>query len=153
MQNTPPATIDRHAFIRLVGSSVGALFLAPCAFACQPNNQVETVAPTGKIDFTFNWNQPNTDYANLKDKGGYVIVNDVLIAQTKDGQFLAVSARCTHQNARITFRSAEGQFYCPLHTSRFDQTGSVISGPASLPLTVLRVTVDTNSGDVRVVSA
>ncbi|RIV17998.1 Rieske (2Fe-2S) protein [Fibrisoma montanum] len=152
MQNTPSATIDRHTFIRLVGSSVGAVLLAPCALACNSGGDTEPVAPEA-IDFTFNWNEPNTDYANLKLKGGYVVVRNILVAQTKAGEFLAVSAKCTHQNTQLTYRSTEGQFYCPLHASRFDQTGKVINGPATTPLVVFRVTVDANAGTVRVTSA
>jgi cytochrome b6-f complex iron-sulfur subunit len=48
---------------------------------------------------------------------------------------VAVSRRCTHAGCTVLLPSAPGQSLdCPCHGSRYTPTGSVILGPAVLPL-------------------
>ncbi|GAB2540734.1 hypothetical protein GCM10027085_34430 [Spirosoma aerophilum] len=101
-----------------------------------------------KVDFTLRLD--DTANANLLVKGGYVITNKVIIAQTKDGVYVAVSANCTHANTILTFKLTENQFYCPLHLSRFDTTGKVVTGPATLPLLQYIVEPNLNNRTLRV---
>lgn len=61
-----------------------------------------------------------------------------------DGATEAISLTCTHQGCTVK-PAAGGQFQCPCHGARFDDTGRVLSGPArrDLPrLTVLRRTAE-----------
>lgn len=88
---------------------------------------------------------------NLRTKGGYATVNDVLIAHTESGQFVAVSAKCTYkEGTKLVYKAAENQFYCPLDLSRFSIAGKVIAGPATLPLTVYSTESNVSAGTVRV---
>ncbi len=57
----------------------------------------------------------------------------------KGNTFRAVSAVCTHLGCTVN-RTAKG-FHCPCHGSVFDETGSVIGGPAPQPLTWYSVTL------------
>ncbi len=148
---TSPATIDRQEFFRRVGTGVGAIWLMRCLAGCTGEANGDPAPNGGRgIDFTLNL----TEKANeiLKTKGGYVVVNDIIVAQTKDGQFVAVSANCTHQNTQLTYRPVENLFYCPLHLSRFDTAGRVLNGPAVQSLTQFRVTYNTANQTVRVQS-
>ena len=83
---------------------------------------------------------------NLTVKGGYVVMNNVIIAQTKSGNFVAVSVNCTNDKTKLVFKATENQFYCPLDLSRFDTTGKVISGPATLPLTAYKIEPNATAG-------
>ncbi|AQG79122.1 ubiquinol-cytochrome c reductase iron-sulfur subunit [Spirosoma montaniterrae] len=146
---TSPTTIDRQEFFRRVGTGVGAIWLMRCLAGCSSEANGDP-APNGgrNVDFTLNL----TEKANeiLKTKGGYVVVNDIIVAQTKDGQFVAVSANCTHQNTQLTYRPIENLFYCPLHLSRFDATGRVLNGPAAQALTAYKVTANLGANTVRI---
>jgi Rieske Fe-S protein len=57
------------------------------------------------------------------------------------------SARCPHLGCRIA-RVDAGQLVCPCHGSRFRLDGSVVSGPASRPLTPLSHRLDPASGEL-----
>ena len=51
--------------------------------------------------------------------------------------FLALSATCPHLGCAVE-PTADG-FVCPCHSSRFDQQGALLHGPATRSLTALRV--------------
>lgn len=141
--------LDRHEFFRLVGTGIGTILLSRCMAGCSGDgNQSPAPDPSQKVDFTLRLD--DTANANLLVKGGYVISNNVIVAQTKDGVYVAVSANCTHANTILTFKQTDNQFYCPLHLSRFDTTGKVITGPATLPLTPYIVEPNLSAGTLRV---
>lgn len=141
------ALMPRHEFFRLVGTSIGAILLSRCIAGCAGAGDPDPT-PSQKVDFTLRLDDKLN--ANLLVKGGYVTANGVIVAQTKDGQYVAVSAACTHQGTELTYKSVENQFYCPLHLSRFDTTGKVIVGPATLPLTQYTVETNLAAGTIRV---
>ena len=102
-----------------------------------------------RLDFVVRLDEKANE--NLRAKGGYTTVNDVLIAHTEDGQFVAVSAKCTYkEGTKLVYKAAENQFYCPLDLSRFSIVGKVIAGPATLPLTVYSTESNLSTGTVRV---
>lgn len=63
---------------------------------------------------------------------------DVHVIHTAEGIY-ALSGRCTHLGCSV-LRRPEG-FECPCHGARFDLLGTPLSGPATRPLTWLRVSV------------
>lgn len=62
----------------------------------------------------------------------------LLLWRTSDG-FHAVSITCTHRGSEVHLNAAEGSLDCPSHGSRFRPDGSVLHGPARLPLKAYRV--------------
>ena len=57
----------------------------------------------------------------------------VLVAHTAQNTFTALSSRCTHAACAIT-DYASNAFVCTCHGSRFDTSGRVLNGPATVPL-------------------
>ncbi|GAB3882073.1 hypothetical protein GCM10028825_04230 [Spirosoma agri] len=141
--------MDRHEFFRLAATSVGVMLLAPAHAGCAKSDAGDPATDAGQtLDFLVNLNA--NDNENLSTKGGYVIVNNVLVAQTNDGLFVAVSSKCTYQGGTaLVFKPKENQFYCPLDLSRFDIKGRVVSGPATVGLKQYVVT-DMANGTLRV---
>lgn len=75
--------------------------------------------------------------------GGGVIVAEppIVITQPVAGTFKGFTAICTHQGCLVA-EVAENEIVCPCHGSRFSaEDGSVIQGPATLPLTPADVVV------------
>jgi Rieske Fe-S protein len=64
----------------------------------------------------------------------------IIVAQPSAGEFVAVSAGCTHQCCTVSF-SGNG-FACPCHGSAFALSGTVTRGPAARPLQKLAVCAD-----------
>ena len=147
MQTSLPL-MDRHEFFRLVGTGVGAILLTNCSAGCSKAAVDDPATdPAQIIDFLIDMDDKAN--ANLLQKGGYTVIKNVIVAQTKAGDFIAVSSKCTHQKVELVYKSTENQFYCPLHLSRFDALGQVLTGPAVQPLIRYSVTTLSN-GTLRV---
>ncbi|MBM7520583.1 Rieske (2Fe-2S) protein [Nocardioides nitrophenolicus] len=80
--------------------------------------------------------------ADVPVGGGVVLKSDELVVtQPVAGEFKAFSALCTHQGCLVGSVS-DGAIHCPCHNSTFSATdGSVESGPASVALPEVTVTV------------
>jgi cytochrome b6-f complex iron-sulfur subunit len=81
------------------------------------------------VDFTLNLN----DAANaaLKNNGGYIYSQGVIIARTLAGAYIAVSQYCTHQGVTVVYQGSGNDFFCNAHGSSFSTAGAVTGGPAS----------------------
>lgn len=144
-------TLSRHDFFRLVGTSVGVILLSNYSTACSRQESDDPAPVNQQVDFTLSLAEKSNE--NLKAKGGYVVANDVIVAQTKDGQYIAVSASCTctsSSGTQLVYKSADNQFYCPQHLSRFDSVGKVLMGPATQSLVKYVTVADTAAGTVRI---
>ena len=78
-----------------------------------------------------------SDAADIPNGEGRVIRRGVhKIAAYKDerGKIHERSAVCTHLRCIVNWNTAEKSWDCPCHGSRFDPTGKVIAGPATMDL-------------------
>jgi Rieske Fe-S protein len=79
--------------------------------------------------------------------GGVVFAEQkVVVTQPAKGEFVGLSATCTHQGCTVADVSG-GTINCPCHGSKFNLDGSVANGPATSPLPRMKITV--RGGDVR----
>ena len=53
-----------------------------------------------------------------------------------------INAVCTHLGCVVPWVAAEKRFKCPCHGSVYDPEGSLVRGPAPLPLALAHATVD-----------
>jgi Rieske Fe-S protein len=73
----------------------------------------------------------------LAPVGGMALVRsstgEFLVTRTSQGSCTAVTAVCTHEGCTVS--GFEGQtFVCPCHGSQYNTNGSVVRGPATVPL-------------------
>jgi cytochrome b6-f complex iron-sulfur subunit len=122
--------MDRKEFLSLLGAGAAAVVASGLLNAC--NNANNNITNPITADFTLNL----TDgaYSALQSNGGFVYSNDVIVARTMTGTFIAVSAICTHAGGVVSYVPNTNIFRCPLHGSNFTSTGAVANGPASTPL-------------------
>ena len=78
--------------------------------------------------------------------GGTVFANQkVVVTQPTPGTFEAFSAICTHQGCIVNSVSG-GTIDCPCHGSKYSAlNGSVVNGPATLPLAAVSIKVQGTS--------
>jgi Rieske Fe-S protein len=62
-----------------------------------------------------------------------------ILIHTKEGEYKAFSAICTHLTCTIIYEGDSESLYCPCHNGRFDLSGNVISGPPPSPLETYKV--------------
>jgi len=125
--------MERNKFFSTLGISAGMLFLAPMMSSCSKSMDTSTPKPgggtTGAVDFTLDLTSPT--YTALNTNGGSVVKDNIIIARTSSGVYVAVTSICTHQQYNpISFESSANRFHCPNHGSNFSTDGSVINGPA-----------------------
>jgi Rieske Fe-S protein len=158
----PTGLTRRGAIAGLCGVCVAAA-LAACSngdegaqgaprAAATPDTPTPTraAAPSGKPTKTPKATIPNP---NLLAKpsdipvGGGVVFPDknVVVTQPQEGTFKGFSATCTHQGATLNAVSG-GAIHCPRHGSAFSiQDGSVVNGPATMPLPKREIDVARNT--------
>jgi Rieske Fe-S protein len=80
--------------------------------------------------------------ADIPVGGGMVSLKDnIVVTQPVTGEFRAFSAVCPHVGCLLD-KVANGAIECPCHGSSFRiSDGSVITGPATRPLTPVRITI------------
>lgn len=138
--------MDRKTFVKLTGLALGTILSAGCFPGCEDEDSSNNAS--AKVDFNINLDDPK--YSSLKNNGGFVIVNDILIAKTLEGTYVAVSAKCTHEGKQITFRPTNNDFHCPSHDSIFSLQGKRMSGPAKKDL--IQYKVEVNGSIIRIYS-
>ncbi|NER06616.1 MAG: cytochrome b6-f complex iron-sulfur subunit [Okeania sp. SIO3C4] len=63
------------------------------------------------------------------------------IAENGKLDTMGIIDNCTHLGCTFPWNSNENQFQCPCHGSRYAADGSVVRGPAPLPLKLVQVKV------------
>jgi cytochrome b6-f complex iron-sulfur subunit len=127
--------MNRKEFLSLVGIGATGVFVTSCLSACKKENNTN-------IDFTLDLS--SSANAELTANGGYLISQGVIVAKTSAGEFIAVSAACTHQGVNVQFQSSNNRFHCPGHGANFTITGTVQNGPANSPLTKYNTSLNGN---------
>jgi len=131
--------MKRNEFFSAVGISAGMLFMAPVLSSCSKGLSDTTTNPpgggnNGAVDFTLDLSSPT--YSALNSNGGSIVKDNIIVARTSSGAFVALTSICSHQQFNpIAFESAASRFHCPNHGSNFGLDGSVINGPATSSLT------------------
>ncbi|MCK9413052.1 MAG: Rieske (2Fe-2S) protein [Prolixibacteraceae bacterium] len=133
--------MKRNEFFSAIGISAGMIFMAPVLSSCSkditdPTNPGGGGNPgggTGAVDFTLDLTSPT--YAALNNNGGSIVKDNIIVARTAAGTFVALTSICSHQQYNpIAFESANNRFHCPNHGSNFGLDGAVINGPATSAL-------------------
>jgi len=128
--------MDRKEFLSQLGIGAAGLVLFGCMGGCEKDT-----VPAAPSNVNITLDLTSTTYSKLLTPGQFAYTtNGIIVAQTKAGDYIAVSQYCTHQGVTVEFLSASSDFFCTAHGSKFSSTGSVINGPASSALKQYTVT-------------
>ena len=67
-----------------------------------------------------------------------------ILIKTKDGEYKAFLATCTHLSCIVQYRPEQGDILCACHNGVYDVNGKNVSGPPPRPLELLKVVVKGN---------
>lgn len=130
--------MDRREFLSTVGVGAAFALTASCLGGCKKS---ETPA---KVDFTINLD--DAAFAALKNNGGYVIKDSVVIARTIAGNYAAATQICSHEgNKQVVYDKTNNQWFCNSHGARFTLSGSGANSNESKGLTIYNTSLTGNS--------
>ncbi len=148
--------MNRKDFIQLcvlgtAAAATGALHSCGKSDSVGPNGSSGngTPPPTpGSIDFTLDLTTPAN--AQLAAGKGFVYGanNQVLVAKTSAGAYVALQATCTHEGVTLTFNSSSNQVQCPRHGGTYNSAGTVLAGPP--PASLKQYTVAQTGNSLRI---
>ncbi|WP_077400368.1 ubiquinol-cytochrome c reductase iron-sulfur subunit [Cellulophaga omnivescoria] len=139
--------MERKQFLRTLGAGAAFALTFPCLGGCSSdsdgNEGDKKEIPTG-VDFTLDLE--SDEASNLQTNGGFILKNDVVVVKNLEGEFVAATQICSHENYdQVRFANVDGGiFYCDVHGSRFSQTGeplNQVDSKAAKPLKVYQTTL------------
>ena len=134
--------ISRHQFLRKMGLGGSALLAVYCG-ATLTSCENEAATPTTNTSNNLTIDLTATSNSALTKNGGYIIKNDVVIAKTNLGTYVAVTLICTHEgNKNITYQTSE--FICTVHGARFDNAGKGLNANGAKGIKVYSTSVSGN---------
>ncbi len=129
--------MERKEFLRSIGAGAAFAITFPCLQGCSGDGGDVTIkpVPTG-VDFTIDLNSP--EGAGLQDNGDYILKNDVVVVKNLEGNFIAASQICSHQQTdQVRFIEENGGiFHCFTHGSEFAQNGTPLNTITGNPLKI-----------------
>jgi Rieske Fe-S protein len=123
--------ISRRAFL---ADSAALAALATLAAACADATAPRQFGPlTIKV----------SDFPDLATLDRFVKADSArAVKRTGASSFAAFSLSCTHEGTEVNLVNNATTFFCPNHSSQFDNDGQVTVGPAAAPLASLTTSYD-----------
>ncbi|MEO1711938.1 MAG: Rieske 2Fe-2S domain-containing protein [Bacteroidota bacterium] len=119
--------MTRKEFLNQVGVGAALVMTGMCFQQCSRE-------PSGTVDLTLDLTDP--EYSNLSQDGGYVVVEEVVVARTSNGDYVAATQICSHQGFKQVKFNADDEFQCSVHGARFDLQGDGLNSNGSGGLTI-----------------
>ena len=131
----------RRNFIATIGAVMTAIAVAPAMVieSCEPTSlpaAPPTATPTGPdgripIDVSdLTASNPIKVAPGMTGPDG----KPIIVTRVGPADFRALTTQCTHQNCQVNTTVTNGYILCTCHLSHFGLDGSVLQGPASVPL-------------------
>ena len=133
--------MERKEFLRSLGAGAAFAITFPCLQGCSKDDMPDNPIPTG-IDFTIDLN--SAEGQQLANNGDFILKNEVVVAKNLEGNFVAASQICSHQQTdQVRFIDEQGGiFRCFTHGSEFSQTGTPLNTITNNPLKIFNTSLN-----------
>lgn len=128
--------MERKKFLQNLGAGAAFALVFPCLNGCSKDGaETGLPVPTG-IDFTIDLD--SQEGAPLQNNGGFILKEFVVVAKNLEGQYVAASQICSHQQTEeVRFITEDGGIYrCATHGARFNQEGAPLNSITNNPLKI-----------------
>lgn len=128
--------MKRKEFIEKLGIGAAFVLTSTCMGGCTR----DSADPIKDIDFTIDLTLEK--FQELNNFGSYVIENQIVIARSNTGEYLAATLICSHESlSQITYSDTEGAWFCTAHGALFDEGGEGLNANGSKGLTIYNTAV------------
>lgn len=128
--------MTRKEFLGQLGLGAAFVLTTACFGACKK----DAGATPQAADFTIDLSSPS--YATLLTNGNYLVINDIVVARTNSGSYVAATVICSHEQRKQVYYSAgSNEFQCSAHGARFSSTGTGLNGNGSNNLRTYNTTL------------
>lgn len=136
--------ITRKEFLGKLGIGAAFALTATCLGSCTKDTAAEPI----DVDFMLDLNDPAN--AALRNNGGYVISEGVVVARSLSGAFIAATVTCSHnQYDDIIYQ--DGIWFCTRHAAEFEENGEGLNMNGKNGLTVYTIE-DLGDNKIRIYS-
>ncbi|MCW8892231.1 MAG: ubiquinol-cytochrome c reductase iron-sulfur subunit [Deltaproteobacteria bacterium] len=139
MSDTPVNAKQRRTFLGIILGAIGAVIAG--AFSWPLFRFLSPIDKGGEAE------QVRVDRLQIKVGDAHFFSyqgRPAVLLQPQAGEFVALSAVCTHLGCIVKWVDDSQEFLCPCHAGRFSTAGQVLGGPPPKPLTTYSVTIDGN---------
>jgi Rieske Fe-S protein len=137
--------MERKAFLKSLGAGAAFALTFPCVQGCSKSESGvdPQPIPTG-VDFTIDLTSQEGE--GLQNNGDFVIKDFVVVVKNLQGQFIAASQICSHQQTdQVRFLDKNGGvFHCFTHGSEFDLDGNSLNAVTNKPLKTFNTSLSGN---------
>lgn len=132
--------MERKEFLSSLGLGAAFVLTAGCFGSCKK----ATTTPSGPVDFTIDLTLAAN--AALLNNGGYIVINNCVVAKTTSGSYAAATVICSHEGkTQVTYDSNSNNWYCTAHGARFSITGGGLNSNGSSGLTIYKTQITGSS--------
>lgn len=127
--------MERRDFLEQLGLGAAFVLTSVCLGSCKTEPVVAPIA-----GFTLDLNASAN--SALKTNGGYVVSNGIVVAKTINGDYVAATVTCSHeQKKQVTYDKAKNEWFCTAHSARFDMTGKGLNSEGSGGLAIYKTSL------------
>lgn len=131
--------MKRKEFLEKLGIGAAFVLTSTCLGGCTRDE----ADPPKDINFTIDLDEAK--YDELKVFGSYVIEDDIVIARSNSGEYLAATLICSHEGlSQITYSDKEGAWFCTAHEALFSEEGEGLNANGSKGLTIYNTELNNN---------
>jgi len=137
MSSQPASPAHRRTFLYVLAGGLGSLLAVAAGLPL-----LRFLAPVSGAGEDAQVRLPRT---SVKPGGAHFFESrgkPAVVLQPKPGEYVALSAVCTHLGCVVQWQESAGEFVCPCHGGRFSAAGTVLAGPPPRPLEPLPVAID-----------
>lgn len=135
-------TCTRRSLLRGIGVGLAGALVGVAGCGGSDENVTPDARPVDALpgcmanELCLDISQPAT--SQLATVGGFVVVassaGNLIVIRTSMTEVAALASTCTHQGTTVAYAPSTMELACPSHGARFSLTGSVVKGPATVPL-------------------
>jgi len=131
--------MKRKEFLEKLGVGAAFVLTSTCIGGCSRDE----ADPPKDINFTIDLEDPK--YVELQVFGAYIIEDQIVIARSNTGDYLAATLICSHESlSQITYSNREGAWFCTAHEALFAEDGEGLNANGSKGLTIFNTELTDN---------